>query len=73
MAIVLVFEEKVIRVVCTYAPKVGRSECKKDQFYNDMASEWDLQSPDEVVHGLGNFNRYVGRWIDDFEGAHGGD
>ena len=38
MAMVLVFEEEVIRVICAYAPQVGRSECKKDKFYNDMAS-----------------------------------
>ena len=46
MAIVLIFEEAVIRVMCAYAPhQVGRSESEKDQFYNDMASEWDLQNP----------------------------
>ena len=39
---VLVFEEKVITVICVYAAQVGRSKCKKDQFYNDMASEWNL-------------------------------
>ena len=39
MAMVLVFEEEVIRVIYAYAPQVGRSECKKDHFYNDMASE----------------------------------
>ena len=38
MAMVLVFEEEVIRVIYAYAPQVGRSECKKDHFYNDMAS-----------------------------------
>ena len=32
LAMVLVFEEEVIRVICAYAPQVGRSECKKDQF-----------------------------------------
>ena len=55
MAITLVFEEEVIRVICAYTPQVGRSECEKDQFYNNMASEWDLQNPGEVVLGLGDF------------------
>ena len=72
MAMVLVFEKEVVRVICAYAPQLGRSKCKKDQFYNDMASEWDLQSPGEVVLGLGDFNRHVGRWIDGLEGVHGG-
>ena len=44
-----VFEEGVIRAICAYDPQVGRLECEKDQFYNDMASEWDLQNPGEVV------------------------
>ena len=52
MAIVLVFEEKVMRVICAYTPRVGRSECEKD----------------EVVLGLEDFNRHVGRRID---GVHG--
>ena len=69
---VLVFEEEVIRVICVYALQVGRSESKKDQFCNDMASEWDLQSPGKVVLGLGNFNGHVGRRIDGFDGVHAG-
>ena len=31
MAMVLVFEEAVIRVICTYASQVGRSDCEKYQ------------------------------------------
>ena len=30
MAMVLAFEEGVIRVIYAYAPQVGRSECEKD-------------------------------------------
>ena len=72
MKMVLDFEEEVIRVICAYAPQVGRSECEKDQFYNDIASEWDLQNPSEVVLGLGDFNGHVGKRIDCFENVHGG-
>ena len=67
-----VFEEGVIRVICAYAPQIQRSECKKDQFYNDMASDWNLQNPGEVILGLGCFNGLVGRRIDGFESVHGG-
>ena len=72
MAMELVFEEEVIRVICAYVLQLGRSECKKDQFYNNMASEWDLQNPGEVVFALGHFNGHVGRRIDGVEGVHGG-
>ena len=44
MAMVLAFEKEVVGVICAYALQVGRSECEKDQFYNDMAIEWDLQN-----------------------------
>ena len=37
------------------------SECEKDQFYNGLVSEWDLQNSVEVVLGLGDFNGHVGR------------
>ena len=67
MAMVLVFEEEVIRIICAYANQAGRSECEKDDFYNDMASEWDLQNPGEVILGLGDFNGRVEKRIDGFE------
>ena len=72
MATVLVFEKEVIRVTSAYAPQVGRSECEKDQFHDDMASEWDLQNPSEVVLSMGDFNKYIERRIDGFEGVHSG-
>ena len=31
-----------------------------------------MQSPGKLVLGLGDFNGHVGRWIDGFEGVHGG-
>ena len=40
----LVFEEEVIRVICAYAPETGSSDCKKDQFHNEMLCEWNLQN-----------------------------
>ena len=49
MAMVLVFEKEVIKAICAYAPQVGRLECEKNQFYDDMASEWSLQNLGEVV------------------------
>ena len=69
MAMVPVFEEKVIRVICAYATQIERSVCEKDQFYNDMARERDLQNPGEVLR-LADFNGHVGRRIDGFEDVH---
>ena len=46
-----------------------KSECEKDQFYDDMLGKWDLQNPSEVVLGLGVY-RHVGIQIDGFEDVH---
>ena len=70
MAMVLVFEEEVIRVKCAYATHVGRSECEKDQFYNKMSCEWNLQNPGEMILCTKGFNRHFGRRVDSYEGVH---
>ena len=72
MPMVLPFEEEVSRVICAFAPQVGKSECEKDQFYNDMTNEWHFQSAGEVFLDPGDFNGHVGRRIDGFEGVRGG-
>ena len=71
MTMVLVFEEQIMRVMCAYGPQLGRSDCEKDQFYNDMAGEWDLKNSGEMVLGLRYFNGHVGKRIDSFVAVHG--
>ena len=39
MAMVLVFVEEVVKVICAYATQMGRSDCEEDQFCNEMANE----------------------------------
>ena len=34
--------------------QLERSDCEKNQFYNEMACKWDLQNPDEMVLGMGD-------------------
>ena len=46
-----------------------RSDCGKDQLYNEMACVWDLQNLGEMILGLWSFNRHVGRQIDGFQGV----
>ena len=72
MSMVIVFKEEVMRVICGYAPQSGRTSTEKECFYVEMASEWDVHSADELVLCLGDFNGHVGKWIDGFEGVHGG-
>ena len=35
-----------------------------------MASEWDLGSSSEIIVSLGDFNGYVGKCTESFEGVH---
>ena len=71
MAMVLVFEEEVIGIIGIYSPG-WKIKLRERSIYNDMASEWDLKNSGETVFGLRDFNKHVGRWIDGFEGVHGG-
>ena len=62
MAVVLVFEEDVLRLICEYAPQSDRS------FYDERKGEWDMHSADDFVMCFGDFNGHIGRHIDGFMG-----
>ena len=62
----------MLKVICGYGPQSGRTNVEKDQFYDALASEWELQSEGELVLGMGDFNGHVGKWIEGFEGVRGG-
>ena len=46
-----------------YGPLSGRVEC----FYDDLRSEWDLHSVDELVLGMSDFNGHVVKRIESYE------
>ena len=72
MSIVLIIGKELIRVLCAYGPQSGRPEPEKDCFYDEMESEWDLGNSSEITFALGDFNGHVGRYVEGFEGVHGG-
>jgi len=59
-------------VICVYATQSGRSLVDKENFYDELAYEWDLSNTNEMIFIMGNFNGHVGKNIEDFEGIHGG-
>ena len=67
MAMVLVFEEQVMLGICAYDLQMRRSDCEKDQFYNNMENKWDLQNHGKMIFGQGDFEENVRRRIDDIE------
>ena len=62
----------MIRVISGYGPQARRPLEEKYRFYNELAGEYKLQNPSEVAFGLGDFNGRVGKEIEGFKGAHGG-
>ena len=72
MAIVLILGKELVRILCAYAPQSGRPDSEKVCFYDEMASEWDLGSSGEIIFSLGDFNGHVGKFVEGFEGVHGG-
>ena len=52
MTVVMVLEEEVLRIICVYGPQSGRMAAEKEHFYDDLRSEWDLHSVDELVLGI---------------------
>ena len=70
--VLMVLEEEVLRIICVYGPQRGRTAAEKEHFFDDLRSEWDLHSVGEIVLGMGDFNRHVGKWIEGYEDVHGG-
>ena len=54
MAIVLTLGREVMRVICAYGPQSGRPDEEKVHFYDEMGSEWDLGSSNEIIVSWGN-------------------
>ena len=52
--------------------KVEDQVMRKSSFCDEMASELDLKKVNELVFGLGDFNGHVGKFVNGFEGVHGG-
>ena len=72
MAIVLTLDGEVIQIICAYGPQKGTPDSEKVCFYDEMASEWDLGSSSEMIISLADFNGYVAKCAEGFEGVHGG-
>ena len=70
MAIVFVFEEDVLMLICGYAPQCGQSLDDEQSFYYELRCKWDIHSVDDIVVCLGGLNGYVGRYIDEFDAVH---
>ena len=68
---VVVFEEDVIRLICGYVPQSRRNLEEKLSFYDGLKYEWYINSADDLVMCLGDFNGHVGRHIDGFDGVQG--
>ena len=72
MVMVIIFVKKVVRIVCAYAPKCGKSMSEKEKFYEEMAKGCEVENENEVLICLGDFNGHIGKEVDGFEGVREG-
>ena len=72
MVVVIIFGEKVVRIVCVYAPQCGRLMSEKEKFYEEMGRGSEVENANEVLICLGDFNGHIGKEVDGFEGVHEG-
>ena len=49
MAIVLTLGREVMQIICAYEPHSGRRDTKKVRFYDEMASESDLENFSKII------------------------
>lgn len=69
MAVVLVFEEKVVRMIFEYGPQSGRGCEEREKFYDELAEEWEVSKGNELVWGLRDFHGRVGKSLEGFDGV----
>ena len=68
----LIIGKKVYTFFSVYAPQVGLSEGKKEQFYDSLQFHMSSIPASEVVVPLGDWNGHVGASCDEFADVHGG-
>lgn len=72
MAVRVVVGEKVVNVVCAYAPQVGLGVSEKEAFWVCLDELVGSIPGDQLVVLGGDFNGHIGERSDGYPGAHGG-
>ena len=62
MAVVLAFEEDVLRLICGYAPQSQKSLEEKQSYY-ELKGNWDMHSAGDLAMYLGHINGHIGTWF----------
>ena len=63
MAVVLVFEDDVLRFICWYDQQCGQF-LEKGCLCDELIGMWDMRSAGDLVMFLGDINGHIGRHID---------
>ena len=72
LSVKLGLEEKVVNIVCAYAPQVGCEEEVKEDLLRQLDQETTVVTAGERVIVCGDFNGHVGRRREAIETVHGG-
>ena len=49
MSIVLMFGEEIVGAICAYGAQSEKIVVEKQQFYDELASKWNLRSNAELI------------------------
>ena len=73
MAIGLVFEEEVVKIICAFMHNNEKTQMlRMRDFFEEMAREWSMANANELALELRDFNGHVGKCAEGFEGMRGG-
>ena len=68
----LVVGKSIVTVLSVYAPQAGFDDTVKDLFYENLQWTPTKISASEILFVCGDFNGYIGKNADGYEGVHGG-
>ena len=72
MSIKMAVGRRLVTVVSTYAPQVGRAEEEKDSFWDELFEHVSAVPTQNILIVGGDLNGHVGDKVDGYEGVHGG-
>ena len=72
MIMCIILGKEMLWVICVSEPQSRKQDKQKNKFHDELVHKWDMKDTKELTMGIGDFNDYVGKKVDGFEGVHGG-
>ncbi|KAL6527996.1 hypothetical protein OROHE_014946 [Orobanche hederae] len=72
MSVRVVVRDRVVNVICAYAPQFGLGELKKEAFWVCLDDLVGSIPDDQFIALGGDFNGHIGDRVDGYHNVHGG-